>query len=265
MIVQAFLGRTIFTSLLLGYAARSDLSKREVENWVSGALVAGGFGFAFYDWLATGDGLSPLLALVSAAMGFVIALGVFYLGSLGGADCKIFIGVSTVFPLVFDSSSPFPSLQEINPLSGGGGRLLPMFSLSWLVNSLLVSLVLPLALFFRNLYDYSRGRIPEVGRRTIPAFFIGYRTKVSNLRPSFLIPLERFEDVEGRTVKVLRYSRRILQEEEERKVIERVREHLGGDEAIWAFPYVPFIVPMFVGFFVTVLFGDLLVNLLLAL
>ena len=265
MIVQAFLGRTIFTSLLLGYAALSDLSRREVENWVSGVLVAGGLGFALYDWLATGDGLSPLLALASAAIGFVIALAVFYMGSLGGADCKIFIGVSTVFPLVFDPLSPFPSLQEVNPLSGGGGRLLPMFSLSWLVNSLLVSLVLPLGLFCRNLYDYSRGRIPELGRKTIPAFFIGYRTKVSNLRPSFLIPLERFEDVDGGTVKVLRYSRRILQEEEERKVIEKVRQHLGGDDCIWAFPYVPFIVPMLAGFFVTILFGDLLVNAIFAL
>jgi len=125
--------------------------------------------------------------------------------------------------------------------------------------------VLPLALFFRNMFDYSRGRIPEVGRKTIPAFFVGYRTKVSNLRPNFLIPLERFEDVEGRTVKVLRYSRRILQEEEERKVIDKVRQHLGGDDSIWAFPYVPFIVPMLAGFLVTILFGDLLVNVIFAL
>ncbi len=265
MIVQAFLGRTIFTSLLLGYAARSDLSKREVENWVPGGLVIGGLAFALYDWLATGDELSPLLALVSAGIGFAIALAVFHLGSLGGADCKILIGVSAVFPLVLGSSSPFPSLQEVNPLSGSGGRLLPMFSVSWLVNSLLVSLVLPIALFLRNMFDYSRGRIPEVGRKTIPAFFVGYRTKVSNLRPSFLIPLERFEDVEGRTVKVLRYSRRILQEEEERKVIDKVRQHLGGDDSIWAFPYVPFIVPMLAGFLVTILFGDLLVNVIFAL
>jgi len=137
-----------------------------------------------------------------------------------------------------------------------------MFSLSWLVNSLLASMAVPVGLFVRNLYDYSRGGIAGVSRRTIPAFFVGYRAKVRNLRPSFLIPLERFEDSGGKTVRVLRYSRRILEEKEEERIIGKVRENLSPDDPIWAFPYVPFIVPMLAGFFITIFLGDVLVGLL---
>ncbi len=263
MIVSAFLGRSIFTSVLLAYAAWSDLTKREVENWVPVALLIGGIGFAFYDWAMTGSALPVALAAASAGVGFVIALAIFHAGSMGGADCKIFIGVSAVFPWAAGPSL-LPILGDVNPFIEGGRRLLPMFSLSWLVNSLLVSLAVPVGLLLKNLIDYVRGRIPEVTRRTIPAFFVGYRTKVENLRPSFLLPLERFEEEKGRAVRVLRYSRRVLDEEEEKEIIAKVRRYLSPQDPIWAFPYIPFIVAMTIGFFVTILFGDLLVNLILS-
>jgi hypothetical protein len=255
----AFVGRLAFTSILLTYAAWRDLSKREVENWVPIALVAGGVCFAAYDAVFLGDPLPVVLALVTAAVSFGIALAIFYAGSMGGADCKIFIGVSTVFPLLI--TSPLPLLSEVNPFFSGSRRILPFFSLSWLINSLLISLAVPVGLLLRNLVDLLRGRIPKVTRRTIPAFFVGYRARVDSLRSSFLIPLERFEEVDGKEVRVLRYSRGVLEEEEEVELIERVRERLRGDELIWAFPYIPFIVPMLIALFVTVLFGDLLVNL----
>ena len=259
MMVYAFLGRFLFTSILLIYAAWGDLSKREVENWVPVALVIGGIGFAVYDSVFSGEVLPVLLALASGGIGFAIALAIFHAGSMGGADCKIFIGVSALFPLMI--TSPLPLLGELNPLVEGTRRVLPMFSLSWLVNSLLISLIVPVGLFAKNIHDFARGRMPEVGRRTIPAFFVGYRTRVRNLRPSFLIPLERFEEVDGRTVRVLRYTRGVLEESEEEKIIREVRKHIPGDELIWAFPYLPFIVPMLVAFFVTIFLGDLLVNL----
>jgi len=255
----AFLGRLAFTTALLGYAAWSDLSKREVENWVPVVLVAGGIGFALFDSATSGEMLPVVLAVVTAAVSFGIALAIFYAGSMGGADCKIFIGVSTVFPLVI--SSPLPLLLEVNPLISGTRRILPFFSLSWLINSLLISLVVPIGLLVKNLYDWSRGRIPEVGRRTIPAFFVGYRARVKDLRSSFVIPLERFEEVDGREERVLRYSRRVLEEEEEEEIIRRVRERLPGNGLVWAFPYIPFIVPMLIALFVTLAAGDLLVNL----
>jgi len=208
----AFLGRVLFTSALLSYAAWSDMSKREVENWVPVALVAGGICFAVFDFAESGDPLPVALALVTAIVSFGIALAIFYAGSMGGADCKIFIGVSTLFPMVI--SSPLPLLSEVNPLISSSRRVLPFFSLSWLVNSLLISLVVPITLFVRNLLDLKRGRIPKVDLRTIPAFFVGYRTRVGNLRPSFVLPLERFEEADGKETRVLRYSRGVLEEEE---------------------------------------------------
>ena len=254
----AFLGRVVFTSALLSYAAYSDLSKREVENWVPVALVAGGVCFALYDSVLLGDPMPVALALVTAAVAFGIALAIFYAGSMGGADCKIFIGVSTVFPLVI--SSPLPLLAEVNPFISGTRRVLPFFSLSWLINSLLISLIVPLGLLVKNVYDMGRGRIPHVGRRTIPAFFVGYRVRVRDLRPSFVIPLERFEESDGREERVMRYTRRVLEEEEEEKIISKVKERLPGDDLIWAFPYIPFIVPMLIALLVTLVAGDLLVN-----
>jgi prepilin signal peptidase PulO-like enzyme (type II secretory pathway) len=254
----------VFASVLLSYAAWSDLSKREVENWVSVVLVAGGFAFAAYDSFATGEILPLVLTLASASIGFVMALAIFYAGSMGGADCKIFIGISAMFPIIL--GEPLPMLSTVNPFVEGGRRLLPMFSISWLVNSLFISLVVPIGLFLKNTVDYARGRISGVGRGTLPAFFVGYRTKVRNLRPSFVIPLERFEDDKGGgIVRVMKYSRKVLDEEEEKEIISKVRDNLQGDDPIWAFPYIPFIVPMLAGFFTTILLGDLLVNLLLGL
>ena len=263
MLEQLFLLRASFTSALLLYAAWRDLTKREVENWVPVALVIGGIAFASYESVFLWDVLPIALALVTGAVAFGIALAIFYAGSMGGADCKIFIGVSTVFPLII--TSPLPPVSEINPFLEGGRRMLPFFSLSWLINSLLVSLAVPLGLLVRNLYDLARGRIGQIGKRTIPAFFVGYRTAVGNLRPSFLLPLERFEEVDGETVRVLRYSKGVLEEEEERRIIAEVRERLQPEEMIWAFPYVPFIVPMLMAFLITLLAGDLLVNLVAAL
>ncbi len=109
-----------------------------------------------------------------------------------------------------------------------------------------------------------RGDIGDLGWRTIPALFVGYRTQVENLRPSFLIPLERFEDEDGETVRVLRYAKGVLDEEQEREFIGAVKEKLDGKEKIWAFPYVPFILPMLAAFFLTLVFGDLLVNLMMS-
>jgi prepilin signal peptidase PulO-like enzyme (type II secretory pathway) len=78
--------------------------------------------------------------------------------------------------------------------------------------------------------------------------------------------LERFEDDKGGgIVRVMKYSRKVLDEEEEKEIISKVRDNLQGDDPIWAFPYIPFIVPMLAGFFTTILLGDLLVNLLLGL
>lgn len=263
MLISAFLGRLIFSSALLSYAAWSDLTRREVDNWVPITLVTGGIGFSIYDAITDGNAMPVVLALVTAGIAFAIALAIFYAGSMGGADCKIFIGISAIFPLVI--SSPLPQLSETNPFIEGGRRLLPMFSLSWLINSLLVSLVVPLSLLLRNLWDLARGRIPKVDGRTIPAFFVGYRTPVKDLRPSFVIPLERFEEVDGRMERVLHYSRRVLEEEEERKVISEVKNRLSDDDLVWAFPYIPFIVPMLVAFFLTLVFGDLLANLMISL
>lgn len=264
MTTEAFLARAVFTSVLLSYAAYRDLTKREVENWVPVALVLGGVVVAAYDSVVERSGMPLALSLVTAAVAFGIALAIFYAGSMGGADCKIFIGVSAVFPLVISPSSPLPLLSEINPFVEGARRVLPFFSLSWLINSLVISLVVPLGLLFKNLITYVRGGIPRVGMRTIPAFFVGYRTRVSSLRSSFVIPLERFEDVDGETVRVLKYSRRVLEEEEEERIISEVKSRLGPEEMIWAFPYVPFIVPMLIAFGVTLLAGDILVGLMLA-
>ncbi len=249
--------------MLLAYAAYGDLTRREVENWVPVALVAGGVGFAIFDSFASGTAMPLILALASGGIGFALALAIFYAGSMGGADCKMLIGVSTVFPIIV--ASPLPSLRLVNPFAPVGRRILPMFSLSWLVNSLLVSLLVPLGLLARNVHDLARGRIGRIGLRTIPAFFVGYRTRVGNLRPSFLIPLERFEEAETGEIRVLRYSRGILDEDEERAIISKVRSRLSDDDPIWAFPYVPFIAPMLVAFFITLFLGDLLVGLVMSL
>ncbi len=264
MIASIFLCRTLFTSLLLGYAAWSDLSRREVENWVPLALLMGGLLFSVWDSAASLSVLPIIMASASAGVAFVIALAIFYAGSMGGADCKVFIGVSAVYPIMLDPGSLLPPLNDLNPFVRGP-LILPMFSLSWLVNSLLVSMAVPAGLLLKNIHDYLRGRIPKVDRRTIPAFFVGYRAKVADLKPSFLIPLERFEEVGGKTVKVLRYSRRILDEKEEEMIIEKVRLNLPPSDRVWAFPYVPFIVPMLAGFFITLILGDLLIGLVWAL
>ena len=253
-----FVARSTLCISLLAWALWADLSKRQVENWLPMSLVLGGIGFAVADAVFS-SGLLPLLQVgISGLIGFVVALAIFYSGSMGGADCKIFIGVSTVFPVILNS--PVPLLSSINPFALKGARVLPMFSLSWLVNSLIISMAVPIGLVVKNVSDYFRGRIPDASLRYVPAFFVGYRAKVGSLRPSFVIPMERFEETNEGVKRTIRYTRRILEEEEEKQLISEVRSRLGEQEEVWAFPYVPFMVPMFIAFFITFFFGDIVVS-----
>lgn len=154
----------------------------------------------------------------------------------GGADAKALIALSIMFPFYPEISS-LPLLQSEDWI----GEVIFPFSFAVLVNAAIVVALVPLAFIVRNL---------AAGEFAFPQGFFGYRMDADEARGRYVWLMERME--EGRH---MTYTR------------PRKAEDLGkeldllvgaGHARVWVTPKVPFMIPMFIGLFFTVVVGNLL-------
>jgi hypothetical protein len=92
------------------------------------------------------------------------------------------------------------------------------------------------------------------------AVVIGYRVRVSKVleKRDFYFPLENFVLKEGRVERRFRLSTKITDSDPYEVLEKLVREKLvREDEEIWASPAIPLIVNIVLGFFISLLYGDL--------
>lgn len=175
--------------------------------------------------------------LISILFMFLLII-IFYQLNLikGGADAKALLCLSIVFPSYPDLSPyvligvPIDIAQYLFP-----------FSLLVLFNAALLSLAVPVMLFFYNLAK---------GDRKVPVMFFGYRIPVDEARKKFVWPLEYVE--EGR--RVFRILPRSLdsydKEYDELKAL--------GAEEIWVTPKIPFLIPITVSLLFSALVGNII-------
>lgn len=195
----------IIPALFLAYSSVEDIKKREISDWVWLGMVAAGIVYMLIGQIPfSGFALSVTVCAV-------LALGLYHSGLMGGGDGKMLIGLGAMMPYY-------------------GHSFIPLFPLTVFANALIISLVVPVYMLFRNLKD--RNLIFSL--KGLILMFTAYR--VSRLQ-WYDAPLE-FD--EGGTRKV--------------GIFPKDNGDIKGE--VWATPQLPFLVFLFFGFIVSLCCGD---------
>ncbi len=232
--------KIIFGGIILFHASYLDIKKREIEEWHWIVLVIVGLVHAIYLSFMF-QSFRPLLITGGVFfLMFGIALLLFYLGLFGGGDGKMLMGIGALLPSLPGKEYAFG-----------------LFPISVFDNALILSILLPIAILFYNIFrrdspkEYDSGKIKK-----ILAMLVGYRIKTENLSDKFY-PLEEFKNGK-RTIRLfigdLDFDFGKYKDELNEK----------GLENLWATPGLPFVVPITFGYFVAVFFGDIMLRLVMA-
>ncbi len=212
--------KILITLMILIYASILDWKYREIDDksWIS--LLAAGVILNFIEFLLTGDGRIIIYLIISVATAYAVAYVLYYTGAMGGGDGKIFLGIAAMFPLY--PSSTF--------------TVFPLFFLSVFANSVFICSVIPLFFFIKNLKN-----IREIkDLRHAVLLFISYRKKERDVKP--------FEAVVAKGGEI-----RIFQNANTMELGSRSK----SDELVWVTPAIPFIIPITLGFLLSLVYGDL--------
>lgn len=206
-------------------ASYTDLKYREARNelWI----VMGTTGIALFLFAGYSPG-HQVAVLISVLLMLPIAFVVLMVG-MGGADAKALIAISLLVPLFPHIDTALGDL----PLWVWQVQVTP-FPLTIFINSLLLYLAVPVALFARNA---ARGDL------AFPYCLVGYRMQASDIPGSYVWPMETIED--GRRTKSMLPQR-------------DVDPAAFGDEQIWVTPKVPFLIPLTAGYAISFVLGDIL-------
>ncbi len=233
--------KIIIGGLVLFHASYLDIKKREIEEWHWIVLAAIGFSHALYLSI-TLQSIRPILITGGVFLiMFGVALLLFHLGLFGGGDGKILMGIGALLPTLPGKEYAFG-----------------LFPVSVFDNALMLSILIPFVLLFYNLSkrDYPREHDSSFFKK-IAAMMLGYRLKTEKLSDKFY-PLEEFKDGK-RPIRLfigdLDFDVTNYKEELDKK----------GIDNLWATPGLPFVVPITVGYFIAIFFGDIMLFLVMAL
>ncbi len=209
-------------------------------------LAAGALFFApIASSVATGVAMPQRVLELYTLPVMIVVFQVFWRVRLlhGGADAKGLIALTLLVP-TYPVADPFP-LLAVDPRVGAVLRTVFPFSLTVWVDAAVLSLTVPLALALVN-----------AARRDLrfPHAFLGYRAPLDPF-PAHAWLMERITD-RGEHVLVLFPKRGVDPSND----IARLRAR--GIERAWVTPQTPFMIPLFLGFLVAFLVGNLLVGIL---
>jgi len=224
--------RIAICGVMLLFTSYLDIKSREVDDkvWIIFTLLGAGIGA--FEYLQGTFDIIP--ALISLAVGSAIGLAAYYVGFFGGADAKALAVISILIPSIASTS--------VTPII----YFHPVPALIVLTNSTIIAIILPIFHGLRNLTLIAKGEKifqgleGETAWRKATACLLGYRVK-GKPKP-FLLKLET----------IVKGKRRFT------------FEMLGGEEDfvkqsdVWVTPGIPFLVLMAAGYFVLLLWGDII-------
>ncbi|MDO8727848.1 MAG: A24 family peptidase C-terminal domain-containing protein [Candidatus Methanoperedens sp.] len=238
--------KILFCIPFLLYSCYSDIKTRRVTNKLWQVMLAGSAFFVLYDILTKGTPYIIFLFL-SAGSIFVLVYILFQIGTFGGADAKSLIVISIILP-------SYPVIQAFDNNFPLNKPLIELFSFGILGNAVLLTVVVPLGLAAYN--------IIKLGLKTDhPLYiFIGYKSSISNLANKHIKLIQSFEEENGQVK--FRFKRGGVEINDE--VISELKtlsnKGLIKDE-VWVTPGLPFMIPITLGFFVAVFYGDMITEL----
>jgi preflagellin peptidase FlaK len=188
---------------------------------------------------------------------FVLSYLFFRFYLFGGADAKCLIGISVLIPMhpgnTFMTIAPFP------------------FAITTLLNAAIVSLIIPLSIFFYNLLNLR----PKELRENLGSAFIGYKLPIDALTDT---------DVNNKHVRLVHLYEDEVDDEEveggrgdlrrkfvfggvetDKEVVERLKKYHAQEkigEEVWVTPELPFMLFITSGFFISLFYGNLIFHIL---
>ncbi len=238
--------KVLFCMPFLLYSCYTDIKTRRVTNKLWLVMLAGSVFFVLYDIMT--EGVPYLLRLlISAGLIFALVYILFQLGSFGGADAKSLIVISIILP-------SYPAIRVFGQNFPLNDPLIPMFAFGVLGNAVLLTVVVPIGLAVYNIFRMGL-HIDN------PLYiFIGYKSRISDLADKHIKLIQSFEEENGRIK--FRFKRGGVEINED--VISELKtlseKGLMKDE-VWVTPGLPFMIPITLGFFVAVFYGDMITEL----
>jgi len=239
--------KILFCTPFLLYACYSDIKKRSVTNKVWLVMLAGSILFISYDFSLNKELiLGPLIN--SAGFIFILSYFFFEIGALGGADAKAFMVMSLIIPT-------YPGFQALGHAFPLNRPIYDIFALSILGNAALLMVVVPIGLALYNL--------AEMGLNfDNPAYiFMGYKTKISNLAGRHIRLIQGFEMTDSNVRSYFKWGGMQINEKKIRELKDLSGKGLIEDK-VWVTPELPFMIPMTLGFFTAVFYGDMMFQLI---
>lgn len=238
--------KILFCTPFLLYSCYSDIKTRRVTNKLWVAMLAGSVFFVLYDILTKGTPYIMFLFL-SAGSIFVLVYILFQIGTFGGADAKSLIVISIILPA-------YPVIQAFGHNFPLNKPLIDLFAFGILGNAVLLTIVVPLSLAAYNIFRMGLNIDNPL------YIFIGYKCRISNLANKHIKLIQSYEEEKGKII--FRFKRGGIEINED--VISELKalsdKGLIKDD-VWVTPGLPFMIPITLGFFVTVFYGDMITEL----
>jgi len=217
-------------ALMLLFTSYLDLKKREVPDKIW--LIFGAIGVILQLYEISNGETSIIQLGISVSLATIIGMGLYFFGFYGGADGKALIVVGVLLPVFV----PKIGLYSIAPLIV-------------LTNGVLISILLPIAILFFNIFRVIRRQpifegFSEPWYRKLIACFLGY--KQTGTPKEFQFSMEKSVAKNGGETKKFQFS--MMQDDFETK----------GNT--WVTPGIPLLVFFTAGYLVMLIYGDLVIS-----
>ena len=245
----------IISIILLVYASWSDYISREVPDivWIIFAPI--GIVLTSLRLYINQDLI--LVSLFSVAIITILSLIVFYTGMFGGADAKALICIAVAMPVYPIFLTKFVQ---------------PMFPLSVTVNSFLIASLVSVYAVLRNI-DWLVSKKEKLfyeleseslGKKIL-AFISGFKISLDEYKiDKYLHMIEKIESKNGNQKKHLEIFF-ILEDHGEVLNNYMPKEYLTmkSTRNVWVTPLIPMIIFITLGYFLTLIIGDAVLNIII--